>query len=85
MPSPNQITTCAFSSLQGIYVPCVRMYDAEPHPNYGLLRRDYYIKARVRNRADAIKLAKEVVKQIKLLSADDQREYLKANLSTSRL
>lgn len=78
MTTPNQITVVASATRQGIYTPTVRMYNAEAG-RYGLLPKDYYFKGKTRDRKLAVSRGREIVKQIKNMTADDQRAWLEEN------
>jgi len=78
MTTPNQITACATSSLQGVYVPEVRMYNETPHEKYGLMAIRYMIKGKTRDRKTAIATAREHIKNIKGFSPSAAREYLES-------
>lgn len=74
MPSPNQITACATSSLQGVYVPEVHMYPEAPHPKYGLLPQSFYFKGKTRDRKAALATARQHIKAAQ--DSGNPRAYL---------
>lgn len=84
MTTPNQITVCATSNLQGVYVPEVRIYASDPHPQYGLLPTSYFFKGKTRCRKTALKTAQTFAKAAKAMTPDDARAFLASHGSTSR-
>lgn len=79
MTSPNQITACSSSNLQGVYCPEVHVYGVDPHPHYGLLPVRYFFKGRSRDRAKALATARAWIKQAKGMTPDDARVFFAAN------
>ena len=79
MPTPNQLTSCASSTLQGVYTPEIHMYNEEPHPKYGLLLTRYYFKGKTRSRKDALVTARGFLKQAEKMTPPAAREFLLAN------
>lgn len=75
MPKPNQITVASYASRQGVYVPYVRIYDAEPG-KYGLMPKDFFIAFRTRDRKKAMERGKEMKKLLKGKTPDECREFL---------
>jgi len=79
MPVPNQITACASATKQGVYEPEVRVYNAKPHPKYGLLPKHYFFPGKARDRAKALAAAASWVKHVKDMEPDAARAYLERN------
>jgi len=79
MPTPNQITACATSSRQGAYRPEIHVYEATPHPSYGLLPRRFYFKGRTRSRADALATARSWIAKARGMAPDEARAFFAAN------
>lgn len=79
MTTPNQITACATSSLQGVYVPEVRIYAETPHPRYGLLADHYFFKGKTRDRKAALAAARAHIAAMKGMTTAECRAYLDAN------
>lgn len=75
MPTPNQITACATSSLQGVYVPEVRMYKSTPHEKYGLHPDHFFFKGKTRDRKAALATARSHIKQTKGMTPEEARAY----------
>jgi len=84
MPTPNQITACASSSLQGIYRPEIHVYAAEPHPRYGLLPVRYYFKGRTRCRKTALATARSWITKAKFMTPDEARAFFAAHAAEKR-